>query len=139
MKEKRQNNIRIARELVRIAKEIISVNITITNTGNTGKYEYVDGLEGIADKRGDYKNFTGKINWGYDAIKGMVSNASFYMAHGEVVLGKMAHGEVALGKMAHGKMAFGKMAHGKVAFGKGEKTKTGNIIKKAIIQTSGSR
>ena len=54
------NNIRIAKELVRLAKSLVA--------------------EEVADKEGEYKDFTGKISWGN--TQGSVQDATFELSSG---------------------------------------------------------
>ena len=88
-------NIKIAKQLVRLAKSLVAE-------------------ENVADKPGKYENFTGTISW--MGTVGNVTIAAFtlqksdrfhygiwwYGAHGTVDFGTMAFGKVALGKMGHG-------------------------------------
>jgi len=50
-------NVRIAKELVKVARMVLS--------------------EAVADKDGEYSNFTGKIDLGQGASKAEVRNATF--------------------------------------------------------------
>ena len=74
-----KNEIKIAKELVKLAKNLVGFDVTIDDDSSTGDYELKN--NSVADKPGKYENFTGTIEW--NKTYGKVKNATFELGNGD--------------------------------------------------------